>query len=252
MTRARRRWVLAPLIPGEGSVVDGFTLRATCLDDDQPLAVLLDQAYVGTVDHDPDADHRTEIETWRRVDGADDEASAVILGDGEFVGACLIGRELGAPFLYDIAVLDQHWGRGVARALLEHARSVLAARSEPHLAAWVTAGNVASEALLSSAGFVPVTPPVEGAVALGYYRAAGAVRAVDPNPSIPLAATLEADGPTLWVIDRDQPDHTISIRDVDVRIRHIAADSIALTDLAARAMPLRHAAWLLDQRPTND
>jgi len=242
----RRRWVLAPITTGAWGR-HGLAMRSTSPDDDTALAALLDRAYVGTIDHDPDADHVGELETWRRVDGADDEASAVAFDD-ELVGACLIGRELAAPFVYEIAVVEQLRGRGVARALLDQSLRVLAARPEPHLAAWVTGGNVASETLLSQAGFLPVTPPVEGTEALGYYRAASAVQVVHPDPDSALAVTLEPDGPTLWIVDSDGQENVVRIRNVEVRVRHIAVDSAQIPDLAARAMPLRHAAWLLSHR----
>lgn len=242
----RRRWVLAPITAGP-SDRETLTLRPTSSDDDTALAALLDRAYVGTIDHDPDADHVVELETWRRVDGADDEASAVA-SDNELVGACLIGREFDAPFVYEIAVVEQFRRRGVARALLGRSLRVLAARPEPHLAAWVTAGNVGSETLLSKAGFLPVTPPVEGTEALGYYRAASAVEVVHPDPDSALAVTLEPDGPTLWIVDGEGQGDVVQIRNVEVTVRHITADSAHIPDLAARAMPLRHAAWLLSHR----
>lgn len=242
----RRRWVLAPVTASRRPST--AELRQTTAADDAALATLLDQAYVGTIDHDPEADHVGELETWRTVDGADDEASFVAHLDGELVGASLIGRELGAPFLYEIAVLEGGRGRGIARALLHASLDRLASRREPHIAAWVTMGNVGSESLLVGAGFVPVTPPVEPAAALGYYRAASAVRLIDPPKSAPLAATIDEHGPTLWVVGTAQPDQTVTVHDTQVVVRHLDADDEALNDVANLAMPLRGAAFLLARR----
>ena len=247
MTR-RRRWVLAPVAARSSPRSPGCELRSTFPIDDYLLAELLDRAYAGTIDHDPDADHDGELRTWRDVDGADDHASVVAHEHGEFIGACLIGRELGAPFLYEIAVTGQHRRRGLGRLLLDHALGVLESRGEAHLAAWVTDGNAASETLLAGAGFVPVTPPIEPSAALGYYRAAGAVCAVEPGADAPLAASLDDEGPTLWVIDGDHPSAVIAVRDVNVQVRHLDPTSPQLRQVASRAMPLRQAAWLLAQR----
>lgn len=248
MTRRRRRWVLAPV--AQRPEPPGPVLRSTSPTDDHLVADLLDRAYLGTIDHDPDANHASELQTWRDIDGADDQASALAQDGDQLIGVCLIGRELGAPLLYEIAVLGSHRRRGVARLLLDHSLTVLAARQEPHIAAWVTDGNTASEALLSNAGFVPVTPPVGGTQALGYYRAAGAVGAVEAGPDAPLAVTLDDEGPTLWVLDGDHPPTFVTVRDVDVQVCHLGPTSPQVRELASRAMPLRHAAWLLDQRST--
>lgn len=248
MTRRRRRWVLAPV--AERPERPGPMLRSTSPTDDHLVAELLDRTYVGTIDHDPDANHVGELETWRAVDGADDQASALAPEGDQLIGACLIGRELGAPLLYEIAVLGSHRRRGVGRLLLDHSLTVLAARREPHVAAWVTDGNAASEALLSNAGFVSVTPPVVAADALGYYRAAGAIGAVEAVPDAPLAVTLDDEGPTLWILDGDDPPAVVTVRNVDVQVRHVSPTSPRVCELASRAMPLRNAAWLLDQRST--
>lgn len=248
MTLQRRRWVLAPIAAVSFEDRDDQTTRPTTPADDRRLARLLDDAYLGTIDYDDAADHVAELETWRKIDGADDEASRLAIADGEVVGACLVGRELGAPFLYEIAVINKLRRHGLARALLDQALSALAVRGEPHIAAWVTDGNTASEALLSSAGFVQVTPAVEPAEALGYYRAAGTVRSVAPDPDVPLAVTVDEPGPVLWVIDGHRPSESVIVHDVTVSVRHLEPSSPEITELAARAMPLRGVAWLLSLR----
>jgi hypothetical protein len=89
-------------------------VRATTGMDDPAIAALLTATHVGTIDFDPDADSVDEVMTWRPVDDADDEASAVAVSGGEIVGASLVGRELGTPFLYEIVVAPQYrrgWDR---------------------------------------------------------------------------------------------------------------------------------------------
>ncbi len=121
-------------------------------------------------------------------------------------------------------------------------------RGEPRIAAWVTDGNTASEALLSSAGFVQVTPAVEPAQALGYYRAAGAARSIGPDPDAPLAVSVDEHGPVLWIIDGGRRSGTVLVHDVTVSVRHLEADAPEVATLATSAMPLRGAAWLLGLR----
>ena len=104
-----------------------MSLRATTEMDDPALAALLTRSYVGTIDFDRDTDHVVELTTWRQIDGADDEASAVAVSGGVFVGASLIAREFGTPFLYEIVVAPEYRRSGIGRTLLTHSISLLAA-----------------------------------------------------------------------------------------------------------------------------
>lgn len=224
-------------------------MRATTPADDAALAVLLDQSYLNTIDFDAEDDHVDELRTWRQHDGADDDASVVALQGPRLVGACLIGRELGTPFLYEIAVLDECRRSGVARALLRRSLSVLGVRNEESISAWVTNGNDASEKLLTSDGFTPVTPPVERSIAIGYYRAAGAVReAVVPAGTV-VAVTNDKGGPALWIIGTPSATEHVTVADTTVRVEHIGENDPRVSELAASAMPIRGAAWLLALRP---
>lgn len=244
--KRRRRWVLAPVVAGDRP--HHHALRATSPRDDAALAALLDDAYKGTIDHDPGADHAAELATWRQVDEADDAASALAVVDGEVAGAVLIGRELGAPFLYEVAVREPLRRRGLARALLDRSIRVLADRGEPQVAAWVTDGNAASEALLGASGFVAVTAAVEPAAALGYYRAAEALPLVaSPRADAAVAATID-DGPALWVVDVAGPVESVRVRNTRVLVHRIDRDDPWIAEMASRAMPLQGAAWLLARR----
>jgi GNAT superfamily N-acetyltransferase len=246
----RRRWVLAPIsAPAEGGAT--VHMRATTPDDDRRLAELLDVAYAGTIDDDPDHDHHGELETWREIDGADDGASFVAgPAAGPFHAACLLGRDLGAPFLYEIVTHPAHRRSGLARLLLGRSLRVLQARDEPLLAGWVTDGNLASEGLLGGLGFVPVTPPVVEALGVGFYRAAAATRRVELPATAVLAATSTAVGPTLWIVDRPGPSTQVEVAGSSVRVCRIGVDDDQVGVLAETAMPIRGAAWLLGQRRT--
>lgn len=251
MGNPRQRWVLAPIptpIPTVPSAETGRPTRSTTPDDDPGLAALLDRAYAGTIDDDPDNDHVGELRVWREADGADDDASFVATAeDGTPIGACLIARDLGAPFLYEIVVDPTRRRAGLATELLRRSLDALARRGEAVLAGWVTTGNVASEALLQGHGFRTVTPPVEEAIGVGYCRAAAAARHANASADAVLAATSTEDGPTLWVIDRDAPATQVDVAGTSVRVAFIARDDERVRELARTAMPIRGAAWLLAQ-----
>ncbi|MGH9086456.1 MAG: GNAT family N-acetyltransferase [Acidimicrobiales bacterium] len=248
MDLPRRRWVLAP-IPAQAEVDITAAVRATTPRDDRLLAELLDIAYAGTIDDDPDHDHRKELETWREVDGADDAASFVVgPAGGPLRAACLLGRDLGAPFLYEIATHPTHRRSGLAGVLLRRSLRVLHERDEPLLAGWVTDGNLASEGLLGALGFVPVTPPVVEALGVGFYRAAAATRRVELPADAVLAATSTSDGPTLWIVDRPGPSTCVEVAGSSVRVCRIDVDDDQVGILAETAMPIRGAAWLLSRR----
>ena len=244
----RRRWVLAPL--GAGPFTSELAvLRNSTPEDDPALVNLLDAAYTGTIDFDPDADHADELRTWRGTDGGDDRTSSVAEADGRIVGACLIGRDLGAPFLYEIVVEEPHRRGGLARALLRRSVNALVDQGEESVAGWVTEGNVASERLLGSQGFVPVTPAVDERVGLGYYRAARVLASLDVSPDVPAAATSDADGPTLWVMDGSGRDDTsVAAGATSVRIKFIDRTDPSVPHLAETALPITQLPWLLRQR----
>ena len=136
----------------------------------------------------------------------------------------------------------------MASALLTRSLMVLLERGEASLSACVTAGNDASEALLSAVGFVPVTPVVQRDLALGYYRAAAAISAVEVPDDAVLAASSSSTGATLWIIGASGPSETIEIHGTTVVIERVSADAPVVTEIARTAMPIRGAPWLLSRR----
>jgi GNAT superfamily N-acetyltransferase len=248
MERLRRRWVIAPISSPEIVPLPDLSVRNTVPADDAALAALLDESYEGTIDADPDADHADEVRTWREVDFADDEASWVAVDGARLVATSMIGRELGAPFLYEIATSPSHRRTGVARRLLSASMRALADRGEPHLAAWVTAGNQPSERLLAGLGFTPVTAPLRRYRALGLYRAAQAVRQIDVPKDAPLAASSLPDGVTLWVIAHAGPSMKVDVGGVTVSVELVSPADDRIPTIAATSVPLRGASWLLAQR----
>jgi GNAT superfamily N-acetyltransferase len=141
--------------------------------------MLLDLAYPGTIDFDPSHSHLRELDIWRRVDHADDEASSVAVRDGVIVSACLIARELDTPLLYDIATAPEAQRQRLAALLLARSVDGLGQRGERSLLAWVTEGNVASERLLARRAFTAVTDPLDRDSARTLYRDIAAAQPSD-------------------------------------------------------------------------
>ncbi|MFI5047022.1 MAG: GNAT family N-acetyltransferase [Acidimicrobiia bacterium] len=242
----RRRWVRAPI------GVDGFdeppTARQTSNDDDEAIATLLERAYTpASIDFDPNHDFRDELRTWRDVEDADDDASRVLEASGEIVAAVLIARELGAPFLYEIAVRPEQRRHGVARALLRNSLGTLAARGEEMIAAWVTNGNVGSERLLASSGWVPVKPRLDRAVALGLYRGAEVVDSLDTDDAVAIALEpVDNRSARVWLVsERGHAPITREVGGVDVAVQWVAPTSSELPEIAATSVPMTGATWLL-------
>lgn len=245
----RRRWIVAPLTARSATRNTDGELRATHESHDEDVAELLAIAYVDMIDFDPDADYAHELLTWRTHDGADDSASRIAFIDGQLVGACLIGSELGHPFLYEIAVLPGHRQRGLAADMLTSSLSHLASAGHEACSAYVTAGNVASERLLGAAGFVPVTPPVGERHGVLLYRASSAVSQLELPETVVAGVAVDHERAVAWLIG----EHVTTPADVDVNgtsvsIRWMATDDPRLPELLDSIMPVRGVASLLAAR----
>jgi ribosomal protein S18 acetylase RimI-like enzyme len=148
-------------------VVDPSPLPATASvrpltpGDAEALAVLMDDAYRGTIDAEP----------GQGLDDARDEIAATIAGrygvlmpgvsllafDGdELVSACLVTRFEDAPFVAFTMTRAARKGQGLSRAVMTRSIRAMAEAGEPRVDLIVTAGNDPAERLYASLGFVPV------------------------------------------------------------------------------------------------
>lgn len=236
----RRRWVRAPLPRDPIELAPG--LANTTESDTAGLVELLNSAYRGTIDEEPGFDHLEQLCDWRRIDQANDSASFIAREGGQVVGASLIGRELAAPILYEIAVSEGARRRGLGRALLA---ASMARVSDAHLlAAWVTDGNIASESLLRSSGFWPTTPPLNERQALLIYRAVPAMNRIErPAGAVYWAGGWPDERPELWVIAGDAPDSetVVECGEAEVTVRRISESSPTLAVAASRSTPINGA-----------
>ena len=129
-------------------------VRAT---DAEPLAALLLDAYRGTVDDDGETidDARREIAALfaGQYGELDTDASEVVRRDGALAAATLITRYRDVPFLAFSMTAPAWQRRGLARAGIERAISLLAARDERELRLVVTRANDVAVRLYERIGF---------------------------------------------------------------------------------------------------
>ena len=135
--------------------VIGLPVRHPSADDAEALAVLMLDAYTGTIDSDG-----TET-----LDVARDEVRGYLAGtpmlehsfvalDGDLpVAAALVARHQGLPLIGYVMTAAAHKGRGLATALSTLALASLHAAGERQAHLWVTRGNTHAERIYERIGF---------------------------------------------------------------------------------------------------
>jgi ribosomal protein S18 acetylase RimI-like enzyme len=133
-------------------------VRAPIAADRDALARVMLDAYRGTIDYEGE----TIVEAWAEVDAwlASPEPlldlSLVALEAGGIVGAALLSRVDGMPFVAYLYT-DPAWKRrGIAEGLARTVMTSLAAAGEDRIHLWVTAGNTTAERIYERLGFVDV------------------------------------------------------------------------------------------------
>jgi ribosomal protein S18 acetylase RimI-like enzyme len=152
---------LEAVVPDPSPLPDGIETRAVTRDDAEALAVLMDDAYRGTIDAEPGQDlddARSEIAaTFAGAYGTPMlEASVVAVEQDELVSASIVTRFEGSPFVAFTMTQASHKGRGLSRAMMTRTVRILAEAGASHLDLVVTAGNEPAQRLYSSLGFVTV------------------------------------------------------------------------------------------------
>lgn len=159
---ADRRFLVATTDPAgrpPGPLPPGVRLRAIQPGDDEPLASLLFDAYVGTIDFGADDSietARSAIASWRAGEDGEPAAewSVVATGEsGELLAACIVSRWRGRPLVHFQMTAAAEKGRGLARATLTAAMDGLWASDQPEITLVVTHGNDPAERLYASLGF---------------------------------------------------------------------------------------------------
>ncbi len=130
-------------------------MRPPTADDHEALAVLMLDAYLGTIDYEGETidEARTEVQGY--FDG-DPMLSCSLVGriDGEIVSACLVSRGDHGPLIVYLMTVARSKNQGLASRLLGASLGLLAAEGYDKVAAWITDGNLSSETIHRRAGFV--------------------------------------------------------------------------------------------------
>ncbi len=152
---------LGTVVPDPSPLPEGIETRVVTRDDAEALALLMDDAYRGTIDAEPGQDlddARREIAATFAGDYGTPmlEASVVAVEHDELVSASIVTRFEGSPFVAFTMTRASHKGRGLSRAVMTRTVGMLADAGESHVALVVTAGNEPAQRLYSSLGFVAV------------------------------------------------------------------------------------------------
>lgn len=130
-------------------------VRTVSPDDAEALAVLMLDAYAGTIDSDGSEtldDARTEVAGF--FAGAPLlEHSLVAEADGRPAAAVLVSRHDDVPLIAYVMTAANHKGQGLASALVARALRSLHAAGERRAHLWVTGGNVPAERIYRRLGF---------------------------------------------------------------------------------------------------
>lgn len=130
-------------------------LRAPTPDDIAELGALMVDAYRGTVDYQGETieEAREEIDDFFE-ESADLEASYVALVDDKPVGAILTSTWEGDPLVSYVMTRPEYKNQGLATMLLRTSLRALRERGAQRVHAFITEGNIASEALFRGAGAI--------------------------------------------------------------------------------------------------
>ena len=152
--RIRHRYRFDLVGWGLSTVLAGVVTRAPEPDDAEPLAQLMLDAYLGTIDYDGEniEDARAEIEEFF---GSDPllACSRVIEVEGVLAAASLLSMWQGSPLVAYVMTGSSSKRHGLARAALLDSLDCLRATHREAFA-FITEGNTASERLFMGLGAV--------------------------------------------------------------------------------------------------
>ena len=135
--------------------------RRVTASDGNSLAVLMLDAYEGTIDSDGTETldvARAEVQGY--LSGAPMlEHSLVGLAGDLLAAAVLVSRHDGIPFIAYVMTAARHKGRGLATALTIGALASLHAAGERQAHLWVTRGNTHAERIYDQLGFTELPSP---------------------------------------------------------------------------------------------
>ena len=153
-TRSEYRVVLGevPDVP----LPDRFVVHEVRDDDRASLAVLLLDAYRGTIDDEGEnEDDAVEAIEWSLSRAV--RPHSFVAGDGDALVAMSFVVVVGGRHYIDpVATAASHKRSGLGRSIVAHSLQALAESGVDEAGAVITDGNVASERLFASLGFTRV------------------------------------------------------------------------------------------------
>ena len=152
---------LIDLEPSEApETASNLSLRDGASADLDALAVLMIDAYLGTIDYDGETleDALNEVQAYQRGDRGGQallDQSRLAFVDEELVGACLASmwRERGVPVIAYVMTAAGWKGHSVAKLMLRMVLEGLAKAGYDEVRAVITEGNIPSERLFASFKF---------------------------------------------------------------------------------------------------
>ena len=149
-----RRHLVADLRPMEPPAT-ALELRHPTDADAEALAVLMLDAYTGTIDYDGEDldDARAEVAAWMRSGGRSSEHSFVAADRSRLVSAILVGIGDGMPVISYVMTAASYKGRGFATGLMQVSMASLHAAGYGRVELWVTVGNEPAEGIYERLGF---------------------------------------------------------------------------------------------------
>lgn len=140
--------------PGAGPWLDfEVDLRAPEGDDTDELAALMLDAYEGTIDYDGETvdDARKEVSSYFEASPLLG-SSFVAMVDETMVGAILVSEWKGTPLIGYVMTRPEYKNQGLGSLLLRASLRALREAGEERVHAFITDGNIASEALFRGVG----------------------------------------------------------------------------------------------------
>jgi ribosomal protein S18 acetylase RimI-like enzyme len=151
-----RRHLILDLGPMPGPDI-GLPVRHPGTDDAEALAVLMLDAYEGTIDADGSETidvARDEVAGYFSPEHRPMPEHSFVALDGDApVAAVLVCRHEELPFIAYVMTAAAHTGRGLATALTRLTVASLQAAGERQVHLWVTRGNDHAERIYERLGF---------------------------------------------------------------------------------------------------
>lgn len=131
-----------------------YEVRPVTGDDRLELADLMMDAYMGTIDYDGETPEQAveEIDGYLKTE-AHLEVSRAAVSGGVIQTAVLMSRIAGAPLVGYVMTRAAVKGQGLASALLDIATEAVWANGASEISAFITEGNLSSEAIFHKAGY---------------------------------------------------------------------------------------------------